>query len=1052
MAETMSIQAVLTAVDKNFTDTMQQAEKSSSGLDDNVKKTNFSILDIAKGVGVFKLVDVGVNAVTNSLGSAISRFDTLNQYPKVLQSLGASAEDSDRGIQILSDGIDGLPTKLDDVAATSQQMFLVFRDADKASESTIALNNALLASGSSGDKAARGTEAYLKMLRSGKVDMDTWMSLQDTMGIGLDKVAKEMLGAEASTDDLYKALQSGKISIDDFNGALVGMSDELGDLARVNTKGIGTSFSNMANAIGKGVANSITALDDLVVASGINSDGIAGIFDVLKGKINDSFNAMNKAIASAAPYIETFIKLLGKLSPLIPPLTAGITGLAVALATLKVIDAVNGWISKMNNLTGQAKIAMNVYATATKQGATAAEALEIAQKTANGTMKLSTIIYGTVTGKIKAMEIAQLALAKATLFLQSTTGFLVVALGAVAAVSAAVSWAFKDQTKSCKELKKSGEDLTSSVEGMSKTQEDSITRTEKQAESNLKLKDQIFKLSAEENKSAEQKELLAQKVEQLNGQVEGLGMGYDKEADSLSLSNEESAKRIELQAKIQAGADAEERMIELQQKREEATKLQAEAQEKVNKISSQWLYMGGDLKNAEKALSDAKVAANEIDKQIATDQKAMDEASIAREQQMQTVRTAMVEQGKIDYESLSDTQKSAFDSMQSTYDSLLSKTTNVFEQIEQKQTISMDQMIENLQKNQEAMSQWSDNISWLAEQGVDQGVIKQLEAMGPAGAAQTQQLVDEMSDGLGNLTEAGSKKMDDLKSVMTNSMSETTHGMAKIVGDGSEPIVAEFEKTGKKSMESLSGQFKDSDLQKLGKDVNAGIAKGLGVNVGEVQKAAENSANKLDESYRHALGIHSPSRVMIENGAYVIAGLTKGIEENENLAVDAMRKVSLGIIDSLNSFPIVMEEIGNNAMIGFNNGLQSEGNNALVTANNIANQVAETMRKALEIHSPSRVMEKIGGYVGEGLAVGMEKSKKLVSKVSESLADASIIQPQTALSNGYSSNINHGPSRAVVEVVTNLDGREMARVLVDPMSKELNNRQIKTSNSLGRRI
>ncbi|MCU6361274.1 hypothetical protein, partial [Enterobacter quasiroggenkampii] len=134
--------------------------------------------------------------------------------------------------------------------------------------------------------------------------------------------------------------------------------------------------------------------------------------------------------------IETFIKLLGKLSPLIPPLTAGITGLAVALTTLKVIDAVNGWISKMNNLTGQAKIAMNVYATATKQGATAAEALEIAQKTANGTMKLSTIIYGTVTGKIKIMEVAQLALAKATLFLQSTTGFLVVALGAIAAVSA----------------------------------------------------------------------------------------------------------------------------------------------------------------------------------------------------------------------------------------------------------------------------------------------------------------------------------------------------------------------------------------------------------------------------------------------------------------------------------------------------------------------------------------------------------------------------------------------------------------------------------------
>lgn len=210
MSQSYSIQAVLSAVDKDFTSKMNNAVGTTDKLDDGMKKTNTSILDIAKGVGVFKLVDIGVSAITNSLGGAIKRFDTLNQYPTVLQSLGASAEEADSGMQILSDGIDGLPSTLDEVTGTAQQMFLVFRDADKASESTIALNNALLASGSSGDKAARGTEQYLKMLRSGKVDMDVWGTLQDTMGIGLDKTAKSMLGAGASTQDLYKALQSGE--------------------------------------------------------------------------------------------------------------------------------------------------------------------------------------------------------------------------------------------------------------------------------------------------------------------------------------------------------------------------------------------------------------------------------------------------------------------------------------------------------------------------------------------------------------------------------------------------------------------------------------------------------------------------------------------------------------------------------------------------------------------------------------------------------------------------------------------------------------------------
>ena len=59
--------------------------------------------------------------------------------------------------------------------------------------------------------------------------------------------------------------------------------------------------------------------------------------------------------------------------------------------------------------------------------------------------------------------------------------------------------------------------------------------------------------------------------------------------------------------------------------------------------------------------------------------------------------------------------------MQSQYDSLLEKTTNVFEQVEQKQTISLDKMIENLKKNEEAMSKWSENVKILSERGVDEG-------------------------------------------------------------------------------------------------------------------------------------------------------------------------------------------------------------------------------------------------------------------------------------------------------------------------------------------
>ena len=40
-------------------------------------------------------------------------------------------------------------------------------------------------------------------------------------------------------------------------------------------------------------------------------------------------------------------------------------------------------------------------------------------------------------------------------------------------------------------------------------------------------------------------------------------------------------------------------------------------------------------------------------------------------------------------------------------------------------------------------------------------------------------------------------------------------------------------------------------------------------------------------------------------------------------------------------------------------------------AHSIASNIANIMRSALDIHSPSRVMKKIGGFTGEGMYLGM---------------------------------------------------------------------------------
>src|SRR5699024_6171004 len=105
---------------------------------------------------------------------------------------------------------------------TTQRIATMTGDLDGATETTIALNNALMASGSDAEKASRGTEQYLKMLSTGKVDMESFKTLQETMGLGLNKMAESFgFTGKSAQNDLYKALQSGNITFDQFNDKLI---------------------------------------------------------------------------------------------------------------------------------------------------------------------------------------------------------------------------------------------------------------------------------------------------------------------------------------------------------------------------------------------------------------------------------------------------------------------------------------------------------------------------------------------------------------------------------------------------------------------------------------------------------------------------------------------------------------------------------------------------------------------------------------------------------------------------------------------------------------
>ena len=123
--------------------------------------------EVVKGLGVFKILEKGFEAVANSMDRAISRYDTLNRFPKVLQLMGFGAEEASTATQKLSDGVQGLPTALDEVVATSQRLTVLTGNLESSVDTTLALNNAFIASGASASDASRGLIQYTQMLSGG---------------------------------------------------------------------------------------------------------------------------------------------------------------------------------------------------------------------------------------------------------------------------------------------------------------------------------------------------------------------------------------------------------------------------------------------------------------------------------------------------------------------------------------------------------------------------------------------------------------------------------------------------------------------------------------------------------------------------------------------------------------------------------------------------------------------------------------------------------------------------------------------------------------------
>lgn len=357
------VKAILTAEDRGYTSTLKNALNTTETFGQKIKNgIGFGML-MRAGQRAF---DVIGNAITSNLAGATKRLDTLNNYPRVMETLGFSAKQAEKSMDLLGNSIDHLPTTLDKVASQTQSVVAVTGDLDKATKLTLALNNAMAGGGAPAEQQASAINQWVQALAKGKPDMQDWRALVQTAPAQMDQLAKSLLGASANQSTLYEAMQKGEVTMNEVNDAMIDLSKNGGkgfasweEQAKSAGAGINMALVNIKAGIQRNIANVLDAvnkrLESLGGISGVLQSVIApinAVGDALKGVISgelsfeDAISGLLNTIASKAPlFIKKGIDMVLNLA----------MGIAQALPSLivKGLNAITSFVEGMSKGNGK---------------------------------------------------------------------------------------------------------------------------------------------------------------------------------------------------------------------------------------------------------------------------------------------------------------------------------------------------------------------------------------------------------------------------------------------------------------------------------------------------------------------------------------------------------------------------------------------------------------------------------------------------------------------------------------------------------------------------
>ena len=666
-------------------------EKGINSLTGTAKNAGTKIKSIITALGITKLISTAISTINNSIDGAVSRLDTLNNFPKVMSNLGIASEESSKAIDTLSKGLQGLPTKLDAGALAVQRFTSKNGDVNKSVDLFLAINNALLAGGASAEIQETALEQLSQAYAKGKPDMMEWRSIQTAMPAQLNQVAKAF---NMTSDELGEALRYGRISMDEFMQKVVELNKNgvngfksFEEQAKNSVGGIKTSITNAKTAITRGVANIISSID-----KALQKTELKGLGEVISkiGKIAE--NAL-KGISNAISKID----------------------LNSIIKRIKDIVIIYG--TKLKNIVTEIVRGMG-------------KLWEIIIKNKNVVISLiSTVLalvvaYKAYQAVLKAIQAINML--KSITSMLNPMGLLIAGITALTVAVGLSASAISNEKRSLGGLREEAEAQQTTWANLKKAREDSLSNSLAEITTTQKLADELRKITDENGKVKEGYENRAKYIlgelnkalgteYTMNGNIINQYEDLKSNIDQLILSKKAEATldayKSEYQQAIKNEQEATKTLTELRKKyNDELTKSTKNAREEMEKQRN-LAYIGNQIKKQTELIGEygytiqnyEKLTSASVSGNAEEINKAIESMGISYDQAKNKTNTSLNEQissqtnyVKLLKESLADA-KSANDTYQ--------------EQILQKQIETQDKELSNLAKSLASQTSTVENLT-----------------------------------------------------------------------------------------------------------------------------------------------------------------------------------------------------------------------------------------------------------------------------------------------------------------------------------------------------